>query len=382
MNEATTERSALKPGNSFKVVYFLVSNCFQDQGNVTNDIPPLADRVEIQNKEDDNDNEASAHDSYSNHAKPQEGNLKRQHSDASAIISSSHPNDIPSRKRRAKLDQPSLSNLDGSTLADSQEWEGKPQIVAQNEAFSEKDDDWVFDHTKIILQIGNDYFATASQQRESELKDLDHSTLDLTRIPRDHFCPKFKEGIISKAPESLSLEDVYLKKPNLISWDAEDEDSTSIADLVLQEAEVCETLKKHPHPNIVRYFGCLVEDDRIVGLVLGKYTSKLSDKLADSDPDERMRLYEGVERGVRHLHQIGLIHNDLNPANIMLDGTIPVIIDFDSCRPKGEKMGEKRGTFGWELEEAEIAVPENDFHGLGKLKEYILSGGKVEFDGE
>ncbi|KAG4291582.1 serine/threonine kinase [Fusarium proliferatum] len=196
---------------------------------------------------------------------------------------------------------PSPPVSDGCAPAGSQEFKAKSQIVAHSEAFSEKDDDWLFDHTKIILRIGNDYFAASSQQRESRLKNLDHSSLDLTLIPRHHYCPKLEKGI-SKAPETLSLDDVYLKQPSLISWDAKDPNPTSIADLVLQEAEICETLKNHPHPNIVRYFGCLGDDDKIVGLVLGKYTSKLSDKVADSTPDQRVKLYEGAERGVRHLH--------------------------------------------------------------------------------
>lgn len=335
----------------------------------------------MQNKQGDNNKEASAPDGGNSHAEPQDINLNRSHSGAFAsdnMISNSHPSDLPS-PRPLKPEQPSPPISDGSTPAESQELKAKSQIVAHSEAFSEKDDDWRFDHTKIILRIGNDYFAASSQQRESQLKNLDHSSLNLTRIPRHHYCPKFKKGI-SKVPETLSFDDVYLKQPSLISWDAKDPNPTSIADLVLQEAEICETLKKHPHPNIVRYFGCLGEDDNIVGLVLGKYTSKLSDKVAESTPGQRVKLYEGVERGVRHLHRIGLIHNDLNPANIMLDGNIPVIIDFDSCRLQGEKMGDKRGTFGWELEEAELAAPENDFHGLEKLKKYIVSGGKVTCD--
>ncbi|KAF5638961.1 uncharacterized protein FTJAE_5032 [Fusarium tjaetaba] len=277
----------------------------------------------MQNKEGDNNNESSARDSDNNHAELQDINLKRSHSGAFAIddmSSNSYPSDLASPSL-AKPEQPSPPVSDGSTPAKSQEFKAKSQIIAH----------------------------------------------------------KFIKGI-SKAPETLSLDDVYLKQPSLISWDTKHPNPTSIADLVLQEAEICETLKKHPHPNIVRYFGCLGEDDKIVGLVLGKYTSKLSDKVADSTPDQRVKLYEGVERGVRHLHQIGLIHNDLNPANIMLDGNIPVIIDFDSCRLRGEKMGDKRVTFGRELEEAELAAPENDLHGLEKLKEYIVSGGKVTFD--
>ncbi|KAG4267580.1 serine/threonine kinase [Fusarium proliferatum] len=252
----------------------------------------------MQNKEGNNNKEASAPDSDNNHAELQDINLKRSHSSAFAsddMSLNSHRSDLPSR-RPLKPEQPLPPVSDGSTPAESQEFKAKSQIVAHSEAFSEKDDDWLFDHTKIILRIGNDYFAVSSQQRESKLKNLDHSSLDLKLIPRHHYCPKLKQGIC-KALETLSVDDVYLKQPSLISWDAKDPNATSIADLVLQEAEICETLKKHPHPNIVRYFGCLSEDDKIVGLVLGKYISKLSDKVADSTPEQRVKLYEGVERG-------------------------------------------------------------------------------------
>jgi len=42
---------------------------------------------------------------------------------------------------------------------------------------------------------------------------------------------------------------------------------------------------------------------------------------------------DGIEKGVRHLHLLGLVYNDINLANIIFekDGT-PVIIDFGSCR--------------------------------------------------
>ncbi|KAG6245556.1 hypothetical protein E4U23_005282 [Claviceps purpurea] len=40
---------------------------------------------------------------------------------------------------------------------------------------------------------------------------------------------------------------------------------------------------------------------------------------------------EGIERDVRHLHSLGIVHNDISPANIMFDELDrPVIIDFDS----------------------------------------------------
>jgi hypothetical protein len=56
---------------------------------------------------------------------------------------------------------------------------------------------------------------------------------------------------------------------------------------------------------------------------------------------------------------------------MMIDGEKPVVIDFDSSRPTGEKLGDKVGTFEWELEGAEFSEPENDMYGL-KIQEVTL----------
>ncbi|KAJ4311731.1 hypothetical protein N0V84_010297 [Fusarium piperis] len=255
--------------------------------------------------------------------------------------------------------------------------EPKLEIIEQSEAFAGKADNLVFHHTQLILKRGNDHFCAILKERvfKSEQRDID--SLDLVPIPREHFCPLFKQGL-TVAPEPSS--DIYVKRHCLVHWDPSDPNPETYGDLLVQEAEICEILSKHPHPNVVRYFGCLVEDNRITGLCLGKCTSKLSDKLADATPDERKMYCEGIEKGVAHLHQLGLIHNDLNPSNIMMDGDTPIIIDFDSCRPNGEKLGEKQGTLGWDIEDAEFATPENDFYSLEKIKQYIMDGGKVRDD--
>lgn len=46
----------------------------------------------------------------------------------------------------------------------------------------------------------------------------------------------------------------------------------------------------------------------------------------------------GIERGIKHLHSLGLVHTDVNPSNIMLDWDEAVIIDFGSCRRVGESL--------------------------------------------
>lgn len=131
---------------------------------------------------------------------------------------------------------------------------------------------------------------------------------------------------------------------------------------------------KSPHPNVAQYHGCLVENGRITGLCFTKYTSDLTKMLARKDitEAERLTLLVGVENGVRHLHRLGLAHNDINPSNIMMEGNKPVIIDFDSGRPIGEKLGSKAGTFDWELEDAETSETKNDMFSLNKVEELIL----------
>jgi hypothetical protein len=262
-----------------------------------------------------------------------------------------------------------ISNEDDPVVSDCNDSKLDLELIAESEAFAEEGDDFVFDYTKLIFRKGRDYFSSRVDQQSPELKNLDLASLELTRIPTEHFCPKLKEGI-TQAPQSLPGN--YTKRPSLLTWDPLDEDPESIGKLVLQEAQICEILKKHPHPNIVQYFGCTVEEGRVTGLCLANYVTTLSENLVDASPAQRNAYYQGLEKGVRHLHQLGLIHNDLNPSKIMMDGETPVIIDFDSCRPKGEKLGDKAGTFEWELEEAEFATPENDFRSLEKLKAFIL----------
>lgn len=245
------------------------------------------------------------------------------------------------------------------------------QILEQAEQFVETDDDYVFNKTKIVIPLGDSVFiATTDKMIGPKLSVLDIGADDLVRIPPEHFCPEFKDGL-TRASMPL-LEGIYIKKSRLASWEPEDHDD--IASLVLQEAEICEILMKTPHPNVAQYHGCLVENGRITGLCFTKYTSDLTKMLTRKGitKAERLALSEAIENGIRHLHRLGLAHNDINPCNIMMEGDIPVIIDFDSARPIGEKLGSKVGTPDWELDGAEISETKNDMFSLEKVKELIL----------
>ncbi|KAK3332917.1 hypothetical protein B0T19DRAFT_416741 [Cercophora scortea] len=80
---------------------------------------------------------------------------------------------------------------------------------------------------------------------------------------------------------------------------------------------------------------------------------------------------QGVRDGVAHLHLLGLVHNDLNPSNIMVEDDAAIIIDFDSCRQRGEPMGVKGPTAGWGTY-TEYATPESDISNLDQIERYLL----------
>ena len=151
-----------------------------------------------------------------------------------------------------------------------------------------------------------------------------------------------------------------------------------MSSLLLHEAEVCEILRASPHPNIAQYLGCIVENDGIMGLCFVKYGMNLYERVTkDSRHFDTNLILRGIQEGIWHLHSLGLIHCDINPANIVVDGYTLVIVDFDSCPPNGEKLGIKGGTPGWTREDFEFARPENDEYGLTKIRDFLLQAHKM-----
>lgn len=103
---------------------------------------------------------------------------------------------------------------------------------------------------------------------------------------------------------------------------------------------MCEVLRRHPHPNIASrgewssYWSLL---QTIQGTSSGNLNPRYLNKnqfLASGreQVDDSLREnYSGIFEGIKHLHPLGLVHNDINPSNTMLDEHgIPMIIDFGS----------------------------------------------------
>ncbi|CDF37012.1 unnamed protein product [Chondrus crispus] len=89
--------------------------------------------------------------------------------------------------------------------------------------------------------------------------------------------------------------------------------------------------------------------------------------------DVALKWLEGVQEGILHLHSLRLCHNDINPSNIMIsEENTAVIIDFDSCRPEGEPLGDKSGTEGWADSSATLSLPGNDQYSFERVRDFVL----------
>ncbi|PBP19286.1 hypothetical protein BUE80_DR009522 [Diplocarpon rosae] len=249
------------------------------------------------------------------------------------------------------------------------------EICEQNEAFVEENSDLAYSHTKIILRKGDQYYYAITSRRYPVTSKPDLLELDLVPIPTSQIWPPFPRQF-ARAPDPLP-QDCYVKRPSLLYY-GDTEASTEMGSLLLNEAKVCEILTAFPHPNIAQYLGCMVEKDRITGLCFVKYGVNLLERVTkDSRPFDIDFCLRGIQQGIRHLHSLNLIHCDLKPTNILMDGDTPVIGDFDSCQSKGEKLGSKAGTRGWTSQDFKFAMPENDEYGLSKIRDFLAQVRKM-----
>ena len=154
------------------------------------------------------------------------------------------------------------------------------------------------------------------------------------------------------------MDNVFLKGPKLHM------------DFIGTRAGIFELLLHNPHPNIVRYHGCLIKRGRIVGIMLDRYPMTLKQRLENGHFDSEICMSK-LTSAVSHLHSLGLAHNDLTPMNIMIDEhDTPVIIDFGSCQPFGCKLI-TAGTPGWIDQDFALSAQHHDKYALGRLRAWL-----------
>ncbi|KAI0875732.1 kinase-like domain-containing protein [Hypoxylon argillaceum] len=248
------------------------------------------------------------------------------------------------------------------------------EFVTSSEVWKGEKEDLAFDHVGVILRQGSRYYFARQDDRHASIKV---ENLTPEEIPHTYMYAPFPAGL-TQVPDPLPA-NIYLKRANLLDYHPEiHKDGVSGCDVLLEEAKIYETLRLHPHKNIARYYGCLVEEGNFHALCLEKYPATLKDRQGDLSVAEKTRIMQEIRDAVAHLHSLGLVHNDLKPNNIMItdDGTA-ILIDFDSCRPAGELMGVKGSTPGWEMV-TDYALPENDLQLLDMIERSLLGDSATE----
>ncbi|ESK89396.1 serine threonine-protein kinase [Moniliophthora roreri MCA 2997] len=194
-------------------------------------------------------------------------------------------------------------------------------------------------------------------------------------IPRAYYRPSRPPLLtIAASSSDLSSSSSYIKKPLPLSYEPESPEDTSVADGIIREALVLESLTRlGGHGNICEYRGFVEREGYISGLCFKRYGKSLEDAVRDGDEVNVEEVLKGIKSGLEWLHSHGWVHGDICPYNIMLESgsnMIPVIIDFDSCTRLGHHITGKGGTPGWSLD-SDIAEKENDFYGLALIEIWL-----------
>lgn len=248
-----------------------------------------------------------------------------------------------------------------------------------------------FSHTKIICRLEGRFYSAKSRHRKFTVGLLEDSLLeDVQLIPVEAYQPIAPPNSIVASKDH----DVYTKTPNLSGFDGKD----TLARQVLQELKTCEAMQGSLHINLATYYGCSLAEDRIAGLCFRWYPATLltfvnpghlnKSMLIEAEETQPARkqaaqFLSGIEEGIRHLHKLGIIHNDINPANVLItEDNTPVVSDFDSSSCPGADISYTKRTYGWYDPTVRVAQESNDFDALFELRIWLtgLSPGEYRFE--
>lgn len=143
------------------------------------------------------------------------------------------------------------------------------------------------------------------------------------------------------------------------------------------------------HRNVVQIYSCGQEKGQpyiVMELVSG---GRLDDMMADGkriEPERALEIGLDVARGLNAAFEIGMMHGDIKPANILFDkGNTAKVVDFGLARfIRGAETGEIWGTpyyIAPEKARHQHADQRSDIYSLGATLYHAIAG-QPPFDGE
>lgn len=187
-------------------------------------------------------------------------------------------------------------------------------------------------------------------------------------------------GVIYRARQRHSRRIVALKR--VLTYQAESHETLA---RFRREAEAAASLD---HPNVLPIYEVSESEDGVPFFSMKLATAgslRTAETALRRDPRECVRLIAKVARAIEYAHQQGILHRDLQPGNVLLDGRgEPLVSDFGLAKWLGEETNLTRtlttfGTPGYiapEQAEGDTAelTPAADIYSLGAMLFNLLAG--------
>ncbi|QIW96463.1 hypothetical protein AMS68_001981 [Peltaster fructicola] len=225
------------------------------------------------------------------------------------------------------------------------------------------DDHGDFSYTSVTAIIDGKPFAghLATPAQNLELDDLLSA---LSEVSDENIYPLCPESF-RKVPDDKNQVH-YLKSPSF-EWIDAQPGRHFVADRFLSEATLYELLAEQPHPNIAIYHGCVVDEGRIKKLCLSRYERNMLEAIQERRVSDSVaeRWILQIVSAVRHLHNLGYAHNDINEMNVCVDSSgNAILIDFDSAELLGDPV--LKGQLQEEARQL-LSDERNDWVAIGEL---------------
>jgi serine/threonine protein kinase len=154
-----------------------------------------------------------------------------------------------------------------------------------------------------------------------------------------------------------------------------------------------QTLSQLQHPNIIRYYEFVRDEDStllFMGYVEGEslWSEIQKDQRGGLNFRRILEIMDPVCRALNYAHAQGYVHCDIKPSNIMIDTRGQVLVaDLGIARFSGGDRSRIAG-FGTPTHMAPEQIqgrtpnPQTDIYALGIVLYEMVTGGKVPFDGK